>query len=257
MSAPARDNPMGTEGFEFVEFAAPEPLELDRLFRTLGFLPVARHRSKDVTLYRQGGINFILNAEAESFAQSFARVHGPSVCAVALRVRDARAAANRAKALGADVLPGSARPGELNIPAIRGIGGSLIYLVDRYESPESRVSLYDIDFVPIRGAEPHPRGIGLLAVDHLGIAVHRGRQDIWAGFWERLFGFAAAPDDEVVSPCGRIRLRIAACADSGNPMSDSGDREGIRDIALAISDIGTVAERRAALGPMRFHIVQA
>lgn len=257
MSAPARDNPMGTDGFEFVEFAAPEPLELDRLFRSLGFQPVARHRSKDVTLYRQGGINVILNAEPESFAQSFARVHGPSVCAIALRVRDAREAANRAKALGADVLPGSARPGELNIPAIRGIGGSLVYLVDRYESPDSRISLYDIDFVPIRGAEPHPRGQGLVAVDHLGIVVHRGRQDLWAGFWERLFGFAAASGGEFASPCGKIRLRIAEADESGDPLSGTGDREGIRDIALAAADIGTITERQATLGPMRFRVVQA
>lgn len=250
--AAPNDNPMGIDGLEFVEFAAPEPLELDRVFRALGFAPVARHRSKDVTLYRQGGINFILNAEPESFAQAYARVHGPSICALALRVRDAREAANSAKALGADVLPGSARPGEINIPAIRGIGGSLIYLVDRYETPESRISLYDIDFVPIRGAEPHPRGQGLLRVDHLGLAVHGERTATAAEFWERLFGFGAAADGELASPCGRIRLRIAEA-----PQAGACHAEGICRIALAAPDIAAIAERRAAVGPLTLEIVQA
>lgn len=252
MSASTRDNPMGTDGLEFVEFAAPEPLDLDQLFRTLGFLPVARHRSKDVTLYRQGGINFILNAEADSFAQAFARVHGPSICAVALRVRDARAAANRAKALGGDVLPGNARPGELNIPAIRSIGGSLVYLVDRYATAESRISLYDVDFVPIRGAEPHPRGQGLAAVDQLTLAVHAGRASTWAEFWERLFGFRAEAGGLLASPCGRIRLNIAEVPDAG-----ACHDEGIQGIALAAPDISAIHERSATIGPLSVVIVQA
>lgn len=245
-------NPLGIDGLEFVEFAAPEPLELDRVFRALGFAPVARHRSKDVTLYRQGGINFILNAEPESFAQAFARVHGPSICALALRVRDAREAANRAKSLGADVLPGSARPGEINIPAIRGLGGSLIYLVDRYETPDSRISLYDVDFLPIRGAEPHPRGIGLTAVDHLSLAVHAGRIGIAGEFWERLFAFRAAVGGELVSPCGRIRLRIAEA-----PQAGACHAECIGRIALAAPDIAAIATRSFAVGPLTIELVQA
>ncbi|HEX8988261.1 MAG TPA: 4-hydroxyphenylpyruvate dioxygenase [Rhodocyclaceae bacterium] len=251
-SNPAADNPMGTDGCEFIEFAAPEPLELDRVFRAFGFLPVARHRSKDVTLYRQGGINFILNAEADSFAQAYARVHGASICALALRVHDARAAANRAKSLGADVLPGNARPGELNIPAIRGIGGSLIYLVDRYETPESRISLYDVDFVPIRGAEPHPRGQGLVGIDHLGLAVHPGRLATAAEFWERLFSFRTPESGELASPCGRIRLRIAE-----TPDADACHGECIHRIALAAPDIAAVAQRSAAIGALALDIVQA
>lgn len=250
--APAIDNPLGLDGLEFVEFAAPEPLELDRVFRDLGFVPVARHRSKDVTLYRQGGINFVLNAEPDSFAQAYARVHGPSVCALALRVHDARAAANRAKALGADVLPGSARPGEINIPAVRGIGGSLIYLVDRYETPESRISLYDVDFVPIRGAEPHPRGRGLLGVDHLELAVHGGRTVTAAEFWERLFGFRKAESGEFVSPCKRIRLRIGEA-----PQAGACHAEGICRVALATPDIAAITERSIAIGPLAIDIVQA
>lgn len=251
-AAIADDNPLGLDGLEFVEFAAPEPLELDRVFRALGFVPVARHRSKDVTLYRQGGINFVLNAEPESFAQAYARVHGPSVCALALRVHDAREAANRAKALGADVLPGSARPGEINIPAVRGIGGSLIYLVDRYETPESRISVYDVDFVPIRGAEPHPRGKGLLVVDHLELAVHGGRAATATEFWERLFGFRKAANGELVGPCGRIRLRVGEA-----PQAGACHAEGVCRIALAAPDIAAIAERSFAIGPLAIEVVQA
>ncbi len=250
--AVAIDNPLGLDGLEFIEFAAPEPLELDRVFRALGFVPVARHRSKDVTLYRQGGINFVLNAEPESFAQAYARVHGPSVCALALRVHDAREAANRAKALGADVLPGSARPGEINIPAVRGIGGSLIYLVDRYETPESRISLYDVDFVPIRGAEPRPRGKGLRGVDHLELAVHGGRAVTAAEFWERLFGFRKTESGEFVSPCQRIRLRIGEA-----PQAGACHAEGICRLALGAPDIAAIDERSIAIGPLAIDIVQA
>ena len=126
------DNPLGTDGFEFIEYAAPDPAALGRLFEQMGFTAVARHRSKNVLLYRQGEINFIVNAEPDSFAQSFARVHGPSICAIAFRVEDAAAAYRRRwnKARGASQNhPG---PMELNIPAIKGIGDSLIYLVDRY-----------------------------------------------------------------------------------------------------------------------------
>src|SRR5262249_12327608 len=128
----AVDNPMGTDGFEFVEYTAPDPAALGALFERLGFAPVARHRSQRVTLYRQGDVNFIVNAEPDSFGQAFARVHGPSVCALAFRVKDAASAFKRAVALGARPFQGQIGPMELNIPAIQGIGGSLIYLVDRY-----------------------------------------------------------------------------------------------------------------------------
>ena len=126
------ENPMGTDGFEFIEYAAPDPKAMGELFERMGFKPVARHRHKNVILYRQGGINFIVNAEPDSFAQRFARQHGPSICAIAFRVQDAKAAYERAIALGAWGYAGVAGPGELNIPAIKGIGDSLIYLVDRW-----------------------------------------------------------------------------------------------------------------------------
>jgi 4-hydroxyphenylpyruvate dioxygenase len=131
-AAAAWDNPMGTDGFEFIEYAAPDPKAMGELFERMGFKPVAKHRHKDVTLYRQGGINFIINAEPDSFAQRFARQHVPSICAIAFRVQDAKAAYERAIKLGAWGYAGVAGPGELNIPAIKGIGESLIYLVDRW-----------------------------------------------------------------------------------------------------------------------------
>src|SRR3954463_562015 len=126
------ENPVGTEGFEFIEYAAPDPLAMAGVFERMGFRAIARHRHKEVTLYRQGEINFSLNADPESFAQRFARLHGPSVCAIAFRVQDAAAAYRRATSLGAWGFAHHAGPGELNIPAIKGVGDSLIYLVDRW-----------------------------------------------------------------------------------------------------------------------------
>src|SRR5262249_461066 len=179
------DNPMGTEGFEFVEYTAPDPQLLRSLFERLGFPAVARHRSKNVTLHRQGEINFIINAEPQSFAQSFARAHGPSACAMAFRVRDAAQAYARALSLGAKPGPQSAGPMELNIPCIEGIGGSVIYLVDLY----GERSIYDVDFRPVTASGAGPAGAGLRLIDHLTHNVGRGRMDVWAGFYEKLFNF--------------------------------------------------------------------
>src|SRR6202161_4502735 len=156
------ENPMGTDGFEFVEYAAPDPQALRALFERMGFPVVARHRSKNVTRHAQGDINFIINAESDSFAQGFARAHGPCACAMAFRVRDAAFAYRRALELGARPGPQSAGPMELNIPCIEGIGGSLIYLVDRYGDQ----SIYDVDFHPLV-AEKAPPGVGLVGLHHL------------------------------------------------------------------------------------------
>src|SRR6202051_1111783 len=178
-------NPLGTDGFEFVEYTAPDTAELGRLFETMGFSRVARHRSKDVSLYRQGGINFIVNAESNSLAQQFARDHGPSACAMAFRVKDAPYALRAAVAAGAKEVKGSVGPMELNIPAIEGIGGSLIYLVDRYSNP----TIYDIDFVKLPGVDPFPTGAGLVELDHLPHNVAKGRMDHFFDFYHRIFKF--------------------------------------------------------------------
>ncbi|MCH7929387.1 MAG: 4-hydroxyphenylpyruvate dioxygenase [Proteobacteria bacterium] len=253
------DNPAGTDGFEFVEYAAPEPAALARLFERLGFAAVARHRSKDVTLYRQGDVNFIINAEPASFAQSFARVHGPSVCAVAFRVGDAREAFERVLALGARPHRGPVGPMELNIPAIKGIGASLVYLVDRY----GERSIYDVDFVPIDGAPEVPEGVGFTHIDHLTHNVHRGRMDEWAGFYERLFGFreirffdiqgrvTGLRSRAMVSPCGKIRIPINESADDKSQIEEylaAYHGEGIQHIALAVADIYAAVEALRARG---------
>src|SRR5690606_5614346 len=166
------DNPMGTNGFEFVEFAGNDPHALDKVFRTLGFTPVARHRSKDVTLYRQGDINFVLNNEPKSPAYYFAEEHGPSACGMAFRVRDSHRAYRRAIELGAQPIDIPTGPMELKLPAIKGIGGAPLYLIDRYEDGSS---IYDIDFEFYAGVPRHPEGCGLKVIDHLTHNVYRGR----------------------------------------------------------------------------------
>ncbi len=257
----AFENPMGTDGFEFVEYTAPDPGALAELFGHMGFTPTARHRSKNVTLYQQGDVNFILDFEPASFAQSFAHVHGPSVCAFALRVTDARRAFERALSLGAKAHHGRVGPMELNIPAIRGIGGSLIYFVDRY----SDRTIYDVDFVPIPGAA-RSHDAGLLRIDHLTHNVHRGRMDHWARFYERLFGFrevryfdihgqkTGLKSRALSSPCGKIRIPINEPTDSKSQIEEYLEAyhgEGIQHIALATDDIVATVERLRANG-MRF-----
>jgi len=241
------ENPMGTDGFEFVEYAAPDPQALRALFERLGFPVVARHRSKNVTRHAQGDINFIINAEADSFAQGFARAHGPCACAMAFRVRDAAFAYRRALELGARPGPQSAGPMELNIPCIEGIGGSLIYLVDRY----GEQSIYDVDFRAVKdsaGAEP----TGLACIDHLTHNVMRGRMDYWTSFYERLFNFREIRYFDIegkktglfsralTSPCGRIRIPINESQDDKSQIEEylkAYQGEGIQHIALASTDI--------------------
>jgi 4-hydroxyphenylpyruvate dioxygenase len=149
-------NPMGTDGFEFVEYTAPDPAALARLFEQLGFTAEARHRSKDVTLFKQGDTNFIVNAEPDSFARRFAEQHGPCACAMAFRVADAGYAFKRAVSLGAKPVETKVGPMELHIPAIEGIGGSLLYFVDRYGD---RGSIYDVDFVWTGSGRRDPMGL--------------------------------------------------------------------------------------------------
>jgi 4-hydroxyphenylpyruvate dioxygenase len=259
--APAFDNPMGTDGFEFVEYTAPDPEQLGALFEQLGFAAVARHRSKDVLLYRQGRINFIVNREPNSFAQSFAHVHGPSACAFAIRVRDAAKAYARAIELGAKPFHGKIGPMELNIPAIQGIGGSLIYLVDRYPRNNGDLSIYDVDFMPITGASQETAGAGLAEIDHLTHNVYAGRMDVWAQFYEKLFNFreiryfdiqgrkTGLTSRALASPCGKIRIPINEPSDRKSQIQEYLDAyhgEGIQHIALACTDIYATVEKLRA-----------
>ncbi len=262
------DNPMGTAGFEFIEYAAPDPAALGKLFETMGFKAIARHRHKDVTLYRQGGINFIINAEPDSFAQRFARLHGPSICAIAFRVNNAAAAYKRALDLGAWGFDSRSGPMELNIPAIKGIGDSLIYFVDRWRGKNSggggigNIDIYDVDFEAIDPAtavdDLNHRGAGLQYVDHLTHNVHRGRMKEWSDFYERLFSFreiryfdiegkvTGVKSKAMTSPCGKIRIPIneegGEKAGQIQEYLDDYHGEGIQHIALASTDIYATVE---------------
>ena len=180
------ENPMGLDGFEFVEFASPVPGVLEKAFSLLGFTEVARHRSKNVTLWRQGDINFIINNEEKSQAWYFAREHGPCACGMAFRVRDAHKAYDRALRQGAEPVDIPTGPMELRLPAIKGIGGATVYLIDRYERG---TSIYDIDFVYLEGVDPYPEGCGFTVIDHLTHNVYRGRMEYWAKYYEKLFNF--------------------------------------------------------------------
>lgn len=252
------ENPMGTDGFEFVEYAAPDPHSLGLLFEQMGFVAIARHRHKGVTLYRQGGVNFIINAEPDSFAQRFARQHGPSVCAIALRVNDAAFAYRRALERGAWGFDNKAGPMELNIPAIKGVGDSLIYFVDRWRGKGGSVggigdiSIYDVDFVAIPGAASEPTGFGLTLIDHLTHNVHRGRMKEWADFYENLFNFreiryfdiagkhTGLKSKAMTSPCGKIRIPINESSDDKSQIAEYLDQyhgEGIQHIALGSDNI--------------------
>src|SRR4030081_3548051 len=242
------DNPMGTDGFEFVEYTAPDPQLLRTLFERLGFPVVARHRSKNVTLHAQGDVNFIINAEKDSFAQGFAREHGPSACAMAFRVKDAAFAYKRALELGGKPGPQSAGPMELNIPSIEGIGGSLIYLVDRY----GERTIYDVDFVPVAAAATAAEPVGLTRIDHLTHNVRRGNMNLWAGFYEKLFNFKEIRyfsiegketglfSRALTSPCGKIRIPINESQDDKSQIEEYLNQykgEGIQHIALGTDDI--------------------
>jgi 4-hydroxyphenylpyruvate dioxygenase len=264
--APTRtwDNPLGTDGFEFVEYTAPDTAALGRLFESMGFARVARHRSKNVSLYRQGGINFIVNAEPASLAQQFAREHGPSACAMAFRVHDAARALHHAVAEGAKEVKGTIGPMELNIPAIEGIGGSLIYLVDRYTSP----TIYDIDFVPEPGADLHPFGAGLVEIDHLTHNVRKGRMQYYYDFYHRVFNFREAQYFDIsgeytgltsralAAPDGKIRIPINEPKfDEGSGQVDQIQEfiqqyhgEGIQHVALRTDDILATWDRLRATG---------
>ena len=240
-------NPMGTDGFEFVEYTAPDPQLLRDLFERMGFPIRARHRSKNVTLHGQGGINFIINAESDSFAQQFARKHGPSACAMAFRVKDAAFAYRRALELGAKPGPQNAGPMELNIPCIEGIGGSLIYLVDRYGDR----SIYDVDFRPV-APPPGAEEAGLTLIDHLTHNVLRGNMNVWTGFYQKLFNFREIRYFDIegkqtglfsramTSPCGKIRIPINESQDDKSQIEEylrEYHGEGIQHIALATDDI--------------------
>ncbi len=244
------DNPLGTDGFEFVEFTSPDPQALADRFVRMGFAPVARHRSKNVVRYKQGEINFLLNMEPVGQAAEFRAQRGPSANAMAFRVRDAAKALKLAVERGAKPVQGPVGPMELNIPAIEGIGGSNLYLVDRYGAHE----IYDVDFVPIDGAlEAEARNnAGLTYLDHLTHNVERGNMAKWAGFYERIFNFREIRYFDIegqqtglfskamTSPDGKIRIPLNESQDEHSQIEEflkDYHGEGIQHVALGTDDI--------------------
>ncbi len=243
------ENPIGTGGFEFVEYTAPNVALLHILFEQMGFRAVARHRSKAVTLYRQGEINFIVNAEPNSHGSRFACSHGPSACAMALRVKHAALAYEKLIERGAKPFQNNIGPMELNIPAIEGIGGSVIYLVDRY----GEHSIYDVDFIPTDPSKGFAHeGVGLTEIDHVTHNVFRGNMEQWARFYERLFNFreiryfdiegklTGLRSRAMTSPDGKIRIPINESSDDKSQIEEylhAYHGEGIQHIALGAKDI--------------------
>jgi 4-hydroxyphenylpyruvate dioxygenase len=250
VTADPYDNPLGTDGFEFVEFTGPDPEALGRLFSAMGFTAVARHRSKNVLRYKQGSINFILNMDSGGQAATFRGSHGPSINAMAFRVRDAAKAIELAVKRGAKEVKGLVGPMELNIPAIEGIGGSFLYLVDRYGAHE----IYDVDFVPIPGAAERDisESAGLTYIDHLTHNVQRGSMQKWAQFYENVFNFREIRYFDIegkmtglfskamTSPDGKIRIPLNESQDEKSQIEEflhDYKGEGIQHIALSTEDI--------------------
>lgn len=183
-------NPLGISGIEFIEFATSKPQALGGLLEKLGFRPIARHRSREVELYRQGSMNIVVNSQPADLPHTVHPAEIPVLSAIALRVHDAEAAFQRVRAMGAWEIPVRARAMELNIPAMHGVGESLIYLVDRHDE----FSIYDIDFRAIPSVETKPPAIGDL--HFFGIVQYIGadRSADWVWFYSRLFGFTPLPD---------------------------------------------------------------
>ncbi|MGJ3646861.1 4-hydroxyphenylpyruvate dioxygenase [Sphingomonas sp. GlSt437] len=255
------DNPIGLDGFEFVEFCAPTKGVIEPVFTAMGFTRIAHHRSKDVDLWRQGGINLIVNYQPRSHAAYFAAEHGPSACGMAFRVKDAQAAYAAAIERGAEPVETQTGVMELRIPALRGIGGALIYLVDRYGDD---LSIYDIDFVYLDGVDRHPVGAGFKLIDHLTHNVYGGRMAHWAGFYERIFNFreiryfdikgeyTGLTSKAMTAPDGKIRIPLNEEGKAGGGQIEEYLRayngEGIQHIALICDDLIPCLDRLRANG---------
>lgn len=254
-----RDNTIGLDGFEFVEWTSPDPEAMARMFTMLGFTHVGNHRSKQVRHYAQGDINFILNMEPEGQPAEFREAHGPSANGMAFRVRDSKEAVRLAVERGAIERESPRGPGELEIPAIEGIGGSFLYLVDRYRAE----TIYDVDFEPVPGASRDDNSVGLHTLDHLTHNVNRGRMNHWATFYETIFNFReiryfdiegqqtgllsramTAPDDKIRIPLNESQDDYSQIAEYLKEYKG----EGIQHLAFATNDIFATVDALRANG---------
>ena len=251
-------NPAGTDGFEFVEFAHPDPDALETLFWRMGYTEVARHKTKDISLYRQGRINYLLNREARSHAARFVAEHGPCAPAMAWRVVDARHALERILDLGGTEYTGDDK--SIDVPAVIGIGGSLLYLVETFGA---KGSAYDADYVWLGERDPQPEGVGFHYIDHLTHNVRRGNMDTWYRFYAETFSFreirffniegklTGLHSRALTSPCGKIRIPINESTDDNSQIEEylrAYKGEGIQHIAVGTDDIYAATDAIAARG---------
>lgn len=249
------ENPLGTNGFEFVEYTG-QPEILDKLFRDFGFTPIAKHKKRDVVLYRQGGVNFLLNRETTGQSGAFQAVHTAGASAMAFRMKDAKAAHQDALKRGAEDAAGHNGSMNDNIPAIKGIGGCVIYFID---NPEG----YTNDFEPLPGVDQNPKGVGFTYIDHLTHNVYRGNMAVWAKFYEDIFNFreiryfdiegklTGLKSKAMTSPCGKIRIPLNESSDDKSQIAEFLKRyngEGIQHIALGTNDIYKTVEMMQAGG---------
>ncbi|WJY21797.1 4-hydroxyphenylpyruvate dioxygenase [Fontisubflavum oceani] len=249
------ENPAGTDGFEFVEFAHPEPQELRDLFAKMGYVHTANHKTKAIELWQQGDITYVLNAEPGSFASRFVEEHGPCAPSMAWRVVDADHALKHALSKGAEEYTGADKT--MDVPAIIGIGGSLIYLIDQYYDANP----YNEEFDWV--ADAHPAGVGFYYLDHLTHNVHKGNMDIWFDFYGRIFNFKEIRFFDIegkftgllsralTSPCGRIRIPINEDRGEKGQIVEYLKRykgEGIQHIAVGTNDIYASTDQIAERG---------
>ena len=251
-------NVAGTDGFEFVEFAHPEAGTLEDIFTKMGYCEVARHKLKDISLYRQGDINYIVNRQPGSHAAGFVSEHGPCAPAMAWRVVDAQHALKCALDYGAEEYTGAGK--SLDAPAVVGIGGSLLYFVDRYGQDGSA---YAQEYDWLDEPDPRPIGAGFYYLDHLTHNVRRGNMSTWYDFYAKAFNFREIRYFDIkgkqtglysralTSPDGKIRIPINESADDNSQIEEylrDYKGEGIQHIAVGAHDIYAATDRIAANG---------
>ena len=244
------DNPMGVDGFQFVEFAAPKPAMLHDFFGKLGFSAVARHKTRAITLYRQGECDFLVNEEPDSFAADFAAKHGPSACGFAIRVsKPAEWAREQALGNGGEAITDKQASKAVAAPVIKGIGDCMLYLVDRYGA---KGSVYDTDYAWLPGVERNPKGFGLTFIDHLTHNLYFGNMAQWSDYYERLFNFreiryfdikgvkTGLVSKAMTAPDGMVRIPLNESSDPKSQINEYLDEyhgEGIQHIACFTDNI--------------------
>jgi 4-hydroxyphenylpyruvate dioxygenase len=257
------ENPMGIDGFEFVEFAAPagQAQQLHDYFRMLGFVPVARHKTRAITTYRQGDCTFLINEDPDSFAADFAAEHGPSACGFAIRVNKlAEWARVQALKNGATPITHKELSKAVAAPVIEGIGGCMLYIVDRYDE---KGTIHDPDYEWIPGAEMMPKGFGLTFIDHLTHNLFVGNMAKWSEYYEKLFNFreiryfdikgakTGLLSKAMTAPDGLVRIPLNESSDPKSQINEyleAYNGEGIQHIACFTDDIYTTVEKMIATG---------